>query len=221
MKEQEESLGKVLFRQEIMVEFLGSANTVIDADKLKELMKKGKEPEHVDLQGRLRIYEKPLSGATYVCGCLPVGEKVLTSNGMKNVEHVLPDDKLYDINGNETDIENIQIYKNYKGDIYEISIYGSLRKTRFTEEHPIYASISPKMKRKRNHPIYGNSRYRDFNFDYHKVKNLSIDDWVCFPNIYKNNIISDKELKNKIKEYSIESRIDFRIDNNIILDKNF
>lgn len=68
LKEQEDSLGPVLFRQEVLVEFLGSTHTIIDPEKLKKLMDIYKNPAHVDLQGKFRIYEKPLSGVQYIIG---------------------------------------------------------------------------------------------------------------------------------------------------------
>lgn len=68
LETQRNELGPVLFKQEILVEFLGSANTVIDADVLKKLLEKKVNPEVIDLGGHFRIYEKPISGAEYVLG---------------------------------------------------------------------------------------------------------------------------------------------------------
>lgn len=112
LEEQRDSLGPVLFRQEVLVEFLGSANTVIDADKLKELLTVSIDPIHVDLQGKLRIYEKPLAGATYVCGvdvAKGTGEhystiQVLRIDSMKPVQ-----------------IEQVAVYENNEVDPYKFS----------------------------------------------------------------------------------------------------
>ncbi|MFW6311602.1 MAG: hypothetical protein ACOC1K_05140 [Nanoarchaeota archaeon] len=202
-------------------EFLGSANTVIDAEVLKEILGKTKNPILVDLGGHFRVYEKPLNGAEYVLGCLPEGEKVKTDGGIKNIEEVLPKNKLYDIDGNLTDINNIQIYKDFEGCVYDVNLYGCFRSTKFTGEHPIYSSISPEMKRDRNHYIYGNNRYRNFNFYYNKVKNLSEDDWVCFPNIYRNKKISMDKVKKIFNNYGKNCRKDFIIDDNILENEDF
>lgn len=66
--EQLRNLGKVKFAQEQLVEFLGSTNTVIDPNVLEILLSGIQEPEKIDLNGRLMIYEKPHDGATYVLG---------------------------------------------------------------------------------------------------------------------------------------------------------
>jgi len=202
-------------------EFLGSTNTVISPEVMEFLFTLHKEPILFDLNERFRVYEKPIEGCVYVLGCLPPNENVLTNNGIKNIIDVLPTDKLYDEKGNETEIKNIQIYKDFEGDVYDIETYGSIRKTKFTGEHPILVSHQPKkMKRMKNHPIYRNNRYRDFNFQYTKAKDVNVDDWVCFPNIY-NNLISPDDLDEKWKKYENITRIDFQLTNNPLKDKDF
>jgi hypothetical protein len=50
-------------------EFLGSTNTVISPEVIEYLFTLYKEPTHIDLNGRFRIYEKPIEGNTYILGC--------------------------------------------------------------------------------------------------------------------------------------------------------
>jgi len=49
-------------------EFLGSSATVIDSVTLERLFKHRLEPEFLDQKGKFRIWEKPVTGATYVLG---------------------------------------------------------------------------------------------------------------------------------------------------------
>lgn len=68
LNDQRNALGPTLFRQEVLVEFLGSKSTVIDAEVLKKLLRMGVDPLHIDLNNRFRIYEKPKDGCQYVLG---------------------------------------------------------------------------------------------------------------------------------------------------------
>lgn len=49
-------------------EFLGSSATVIDSVTLEYLFKRRIEPVSLDQNGKMRIWEKPVDGATYVLG---------------------------------------------------------------------------------------------------------------------------------------------------------
>lgn len=192
-------------------EFLGSANTVVDAETLKILINQSIEPSFIDMNGKFLIYKKPEVGCQYIIGCLPEGEEVLTDEGYKKVENVNPYNKLISNEGFYTDIKNIQVYKNYEGNLHDIYLYGSYRKCSFTDEHPIYASKQPLMKRRKNHSIYGNKRYREFDFNFTKAIDIEKNDWVCFPNIYKNkksidlNVIWDNYEKCTRKDFEIKN----------------
>ena len=67
-KQELKNLGRQKFKQEYAVEFLGSTNTVIDADILEAIIALWEDPVHEDLAGKLLIYEKPIQDATYVLG---------------------------------------------------------------------------------------------------------------------------------------------------------
>lgn len=66
--EQIKILGKQKFLQEHEIQFLGSSHTVIDSDMLESLYKTYKEPQSLEMDGKLRIYEKPQKGQVYVIG---------------------------------------------------------------------------------------------------------------------------------------------------------
>lgn len=67
-EEQKQNLGKIRFAQEHECEFLGSTNTVIESETIENLYTQIKDPVHTDLQGRLKIYEKPIRDFQYVLG---------------------------------------------------------------------------------------------------------------------------------------------------------
>jgi hypothetical protein len=62
------NIGKVRFRQEFAVEFLGSTHTVIDPTVLEILLINWKEPDLIDMDKKLKIYEKPNKDDTYIVG---------------------------------------------------------------------------------------------------------------------------------------------------------
>jgi hypothetical protein len=68
---QRKNLGDVKFNQEFECKFLGSTATVVNHTVLEYLFTQVKEPIHLDLNDRLRIYEHPVEGATYVLGADP------------------------------------------------------------------------------------------------------------------------------------------------------
>ena len=214
-KQEKQNLGKVQFNQEYDCKFLGSSNTIIDAEVLEILPNFCEDPIVYDLNDKLRIYEKPIDGSKYVIGCLPIGEKVTTNNGIKNVQDVTSTDMLYDQYGEPTDIKNIQLYKSVIEKTYTIKPYATLRSTTFTGEHPLLISQSPVMKR-----VHGGDRYRDFDFTMINAKDVREDDWLKFPNIYKDKIISDDVLNKKWSCYQDTTRQDF-IMNSPLHDKDF
>ena len=61
------NVGLVTWNQEYACKFLGSSNTLIEADVLETI--KVKEPLTMKWQGALAIYEEPKPGAFYVLGC--------------------------------------------------------------------------------------------------------------------------------------------------------
>jgi hypothetical protein len=74
-KEQRQNLGDRKFAQEFAVEFIGSTNTLIEPGTLEIILKGDKLPIKLEdkdtLGGRLRVWERPVEGASYVIGADP------------------------------------------------------------------------------------------------------------------------------------------------------
>src|SRR5690606_22681852 len=79
----------------------------------------------------------------YVAGCLPPGEKVLTDEGLKNIEDVKLENKLVSKDGDYVPIKELQRYE-VDDDLYEIQVKNTFRTTKFTSEHPLYISKNKK-----------------------------------------------------------------------------
>jgi hypothetical protein len=65
------NIGQRRFDQEYNIEFLGSANTVIDKDSLLRLANQDYPEPIYGLGGKLRVYEKPQPGYYYILGADP------------------------------------------------------------------------------------------------------------------------------------------------------
>jgi intein/homing endonuclease len=161
--------------------------------------------ESDDPTGAVIIWEQPVNNppyGLYIAGCLLPGEKVLTDEGLMNVEDVTLNNKLINKDGNLVDIINLQRYLKEEEDTYTIKVSNSFRATTFTQEHPIYTT---KPGYNSDHTININK----FDFKYNLVKDISVGDWIEYPNIYTKEIIPDFN-KFWIND---EFRIDRHIDN--------
>ena len=132
---------------------------------------------------------KPYSNR-YIAGCLKEGEYVNTNSGFKKVEEVTLDDKLINIDGQEVKIHNLQRYYN-KDKVYRVKLSSVIDSTVFSQEHPIY-SCTPKKKynsytkvKKLGVP----ERYYEYNFDFKKVSELKVGDYVKSPILYTKEIV--------------------------------
>lgn len=144
--------------------------------------------------GKIKIVEEPMRDETghpfnnlYVIGCLTPGEKVLTSEGLKNCEDVTLNDKLYSIYGDAVDIINLQQYYKEGADIYKVKLNNIFRTTTFTGEHPIYCCTPEKHYRR---PSIAKSEglpysYYKYNFGFKLMRDVKAGDFVKVPNIYK------------------------------------
>jgi len=177
--------------QEIDASFLGSGDNVIPTEIIQKIIKNDiRVPKEKFMSGTLWQWKEPIMDHRYILGCLPSGEKVLTDDGLLSIEDVNENHKLVDEKGNYNDIINKQTYNVVNEDIYEIGVDNTFRTTKFTKEHPILIS-SPILKRnwKRHDPnIKFKKRFWDFNFTYKKVSEVSINDWIKVPNLYKKGL---------------------------------
>jgi len=170
--------------QELDVSFLGSGGNVIDDEYI--MMQENLnvcDPKFIDKKyfdgqyGLIWVWDEPIEKHEYIMACLPIGEKVLTENGLVNIEDVKFSDKLIGENGEYVNIINTQIYPVVNEDVYEVKMSNTFRTTKFTKEHPILIS-------KPNLDL--NHEKNDFN--YTKMESVEIGDWCKVPNIYKKTI---------------------------------
>jgi intein/homing endonuclease len=206
--------------QEIECNFLGSGDNVFDSELTQNIAKNMlREPIAKMMGGSLWIFKEPVNGHRYVMGCLPPGETVITDNGLKNIEDVELNDKLISENGEYVNIINKQIYSVIDEDVYTVKLGNTFRTTTFTKEHPLLIS-KPILKRNYNkkHEIYRfNERYWDFDFNYVRMEEVEVGDWVKVPNFYKKQI--DDILENKWV-ISNNVRRDFELDSPL-MNKDF
>ena len=140
--------------------------------------------------GWLNIIEEPVLDAQgkkypnlYEAGCLLPGEKVITNNGLKNVEEVTKKDKLINEDGDLVPIDKFYITPKVNSDIYTIKVSNTFRTNTVTKEHPILIS---------NPKFYLDNTINEniFDFNYIEAKDIKIGDWTRVPNFYnKLNII--------------------------------
>lgn len=166
------------------------------------------------VEGALEIYEMPIkqsdgkvNSERYILSCLPKGEKVNTSNGLKNVENITINDKLINKEGKEVNIINCQQYYNTR-EIYNIKLSSIFDSTRFTYNHPIYCA-TPKIH-------YHNAnvckkynlkqKYYTYDFSFKQAQDVKVGDYVKTPILYQ-------ETKNISHYWQDYSRIDRRIEN--------
>ena len=151
------------------------------------------------------IYEFPVESppyGLYTAGCLIPGEKVMTEFGLKNVEDIDYKVKLINESGSLVDIKALLRYDKNNEDIYTIKVSNTIRTTTFTKEHPILVTKPYTNSDKTLHE-------KNFKFKYVNVSDVSVGDWIKFPNIYrdKNNFdIRDLWRDDKV-------RIDRQIEN--------
>jgi len=138
----------------------------------------GKDDAHT---GSIVIWEHPVKDAPhalYIAGCLTPGEKVLTEEGLMNVEDVSRS-RLVDIDGNYVNPKALLRYEKEDEDIYKIRVSNTYRATTFTKEHPIYSS---------KHILNKQNMVDEslFNFEFNKASSINVGDWVKYPNLYYN-----------------------------------
>lgn len=149
------------------------------SSKLTDLNKYRLEPGQ-DKTGAIVIWEHPVDDppyGLYIAGCLLPGEKVLTNEGLLNVEDVNYTNRLIDKDGNLVNIKALLRYDKENEDTYTLKMSNTYRTTTFTKEHPIYVS---------DHSLNKQNLIKEnlFKFDFKKVSDVKVGDWVKYPNIY-------------------------------------
>lgn len=221
---------RIKIAQELDLSFEGSKALVIESHIIakyrQDILVKGEPVCYYDhtisencfvnnVRTNFWVWEKPLDGHNYIVSCLPEGEFVLTNSGLKKIENITFKDKLIDKEGNYTSIKNIQVTPEYNGFVYDFKLSNVFRRTSFTGNHPILSSCNTILKRnynKKHEKLKFNERYWEFNFKYNNADDLSVGDWLVFPNLYKKNTITHNEIKNHWEKYKNGNRVDFTID---------
>lgn len=147
-------------------------------------------PKTADPTGSIVIWEHPVKDAPvglYIAGCLTPGEKVMTDEGLLSVEDVTLENKLINQEGDLVNINTLLRYKKCEEDIYKVKVSNTFRTTTFTQEHPIYISKHVLNKDK-------TISEKNFNFNYVRMRNVKVGDWIKVPNVYR----KVKEYKNPI-----------------------
>lgn len=214
------------FAQEYLCSFLASGRAVFDPYMIKEqrknIWKVGEEHKQngevykVEEVDHLRIYKKPVTGGMYVAGCLPDGEKVLTNDGLKDIEDVNFNDLLINKNGDEVEIKNIQ-RRYYEGNIIEIKPNYTSISTKFTPDHPVLVLRDNKIHRACKR--LGGERYYNNSVRWKKIKDITNKDIFKIP-IRFIKFLSGSEI---ISHFPCQDniRIDRRVNPEIILKEDF
>ena len=153
-----------------------------------------KESWH-DGDAPLCVYDLPKykGFGVHVIGCLPPDEKVMTNEGLKNIQDITLNHKLINEKGNQVDIINLQQYLVKDEDIFEVKVSNTFRTTKFTKEHPLLISedktgYTHDKKAQREGLT---RRHKNFDFNYFPVAQAKIKQWIKVPNIYNKEIKVD------------------------------
>lgn len=133
-----------------------------------------------DPTGSIVIWEHPCDEpplGLYIAGCLTPGEQVMTDIGLMNVEDVDYSRKLINKDGEQVSINALLRYEKYDINTYSINMSNTLSPTRFTGEHPIYATSKI-----------------DGEYGFVKAETIKRGDWIKIPNTYRRYIEPPKAL---------------------------
>jgi intein/homing endonuclease len=223
-----EEMGKALCDQEYPYcwqdAFLASGRTVFDKEETAAALKECFKPKKRMIlenkrfverkDGELRVWSEPQQGKRYVIGCLPDNEIVITENGYKSIQYVTLDERLIDKDGLPVTIKNIQ-RRPYSGNIFGIKPYFTSITTKFTGEHPILVLSDTKLYRN----AITKDRYYKTETSWKKAKDMTLEDILCFPVLYREELTEQEILSRFPNQENI--RIDRRLNENIILDEDF
>lgn len=175
-------------------------------------------------EGAICIYKMPVKDSNgvvmrgrFIGACLTPGEKVMTSSGLKNVEDITYNDRLINKDGEIVDINKLLIHDVVDEDVYRLKLSNTFRTTQFTKDHPI---LSSKIKTrytnyKKANRLGVSERYYEFDFQFNKINDIGIGDYIKVPNIYKK---VDDNILHYWEEGQLLYRTDRRISNPLLLE---
>ncbi|GIW65012.1 MAG: UPF0051 protein [Patescibacteria group bacterium] len=123
----------------------------------------------------------------YIEGCLLAGEKIITDQGIKNIEAIKPKDFVFTHQGRYEKVKAVMIRK-YQGEIYKITPLSALNSITLTKEHPVLAIKREKVLTKRKPrnswlPEVNTKRLIQEKPEFIPVSELKKGDFVIFPKI--------------------------------------
>ena len=194
--------------QELDVSFMGSSDNVVAPEFIEEQNRLNVREPLADFKDPLVdetwFWKKPIEGHRYICACLPEGEKVLTQRGLVNVEDVKSDDLLITKEGEFTKIKHRKYREVEDEEVVKIKLHNFLDTVQFTWNHPIWSSLNSKLRQKRVNRKYCGYEYKH-SFKKNNADLLNKNAWIELPNVFKENTISEEELKEKWNKYSSSS----------------
>jgi hypothetical protein len=134
-------------------------------------------------EGAIVVWEHPVTNPAYglyIAGCLTPGEKVITDKGLKNVEDITLENKLVNKEGNYVVINTLLRYEKENENTHRIKMSNIYRTTNYTQEHPLYLSVTP-------YNTDNTINEDKFNFDFIRASEARKGMWTKYPNVYRKN----------------------------------
>lgn len=201
--------------QELDVSFLGSDSTVVGPEFIQmqmDLNVREPDPNYKDsILDDMWIWKPPYEGHRYILACLPEGEKVLTDEGLKNIEDVTLVNKLVNKDGQYVKVNTTKSRMVHEEIIVEYELSNIFDKVKFTWNHPIWSSTNNKIIRP-----HKKLRKRIFDFKFNKSIDVNVGDWIEIPNTYRKKTLTNDEIKTKWEKYNSIGRDIYRIENPLL-----
>lgn len=160
--------------------------------------------------GEVYVYERPQAIAHGYKGmCLPPDEKILTNEGLMNIQDVNFSQKLINEDGKYVDIKKLIRHDMVDEPVFTFKTANTFRTTTFTQEHPILVSDNIV---KIDYSDWKNTgrngrRYNEWNFKYIPAADVKVGQWVKIPNIYSKNNDFDIDLLWENCNYRVDRQI--------------
>lgn len=119
--------------------------------------------------------------ARYVDQCFVPGTKIITDNGLVDIDKLVPDNKVLCSNGTLQNV-NMLVKHQYKGKIYEVKLFGR-DNVRVTPEHQMFSLFVDDFDN--DIPLYDMIEHKLntglSQLEYHDMKELKVGDMLAFP----------------------------------------
>ncbi|HEY9701646.1 MAG TPA: hypothetical protein V6C58_04330, partial [Allocoleopsis sp.] len=150
---------------------------------------------------RTLIIAEEGASVTYLEGCHPAGEQILTPEGWRNIEALKAGDKVYDHNGNLQKVRAAMV-RHHQGEMITIRPVSRYNEFQLTPEHPVYAIKRKDVLTKRNSrkdwlPEVNNQKLLETQPQWLKADELEKGDFILVPKFNHSNAqnFTDAELE--------------------------